>query len=124
MHKERLIRIALRFNILLKELFDVMLRDIADAFDEQQKTKLVVIVVNQLTSLQHKAVNWKCFKGSFRRDLLKKTNLPMTNTGESIVISLGNGPAEVLGFKTEEQIETALIPLMAEVFNDETLNVN
>ena len=48
----------------------------------------------------------------------------MTHTGESIVISLGNEPAEVLGFKTEEQIETALIPLMAEVFNNETLNVN
>ena len=47
----------------------------------------------------------------------------MTNTGESIVISLGNEPAEVLGFKTEEQIETALIPLMAEVFNNETLTV-
>ena len=45
----------------------------------------------------------------------------MANTGESIVISLGNEPAEVLGFKTEEQIETALIPLMAEVFNNETL---
>tara|TARA_B100000700_G_scaffold113772_1_gene127871 strand:- start:93 stop:239 length:147 start_codon:yes stop_codon:yes gene_type:complete len=45
----------------------------------------------------------------------------MTNTAESIVISLGNEPAEVLGFKTEEQIETALIPLMAEVFQKETL---
>ena len=43
----------------------------------------------------------------------------MTNTGESIVISLGNEPAEVLGFNTEEQIEKALIPLMAEVFNNE-----
>ena len=47
----------------------------------------------------------------------------MANTGESIVISLGNEPAEVLGFKTEEQIETALIPLMAEVLNNETLTV-
>ena len=47
----------------------------------------------------------------------------MANTGESIVISLGNEPAEVLGFKTEEQIELALIPLMAEVFNNETLTV-
>ena len=64
------------------------------------------------------------YRGSFRTDLLKKTNLLMTNTGESIVISLGNEPAEVLGFKTEEQIETALIPLMAEVFNNETLTVN
>ena len=47
----------------------------------------------------------------------------MTNSVESIVISLGNEPAEVLGFKTEEQIETALIPLMAEVLNNETLTV-
>ena len=47
----------------------------------------------------------------------------MTNSVESIVISLGNEPAEVLGFKTEEQIETALIPLMAEVFNNEPLTV-
>jgi len=48
----------------------------------------------------------------------------MTNSVESIVISLGNAPAEVLGFKTEEQIETALIPLMAEVFHNETISVN
>ena len=47
----------------------------------------------------------------------------MTNTSESIVISLGNEPAEVLGFKIEEQIETALIPLIAEVFHNETLTV-
>ena len=47
----------------------------------------------------------------------------MTNQVESMVISLGNEPAEILGFKTEEQIETALIPLMAEVFNNETLTV-
>ena len=47
----------------------------------------------------------------------------MTNSVEPIVISLGNEPAEVLGFKTEEQIEAALIPLMAEVFNNETLTV-
>ena len=47
----------------------------------------------------------------------------MTNSVESIVISLGNEPAEVLGFKTEEQIETALIPLMAEVLDNETLTV-
>jgi len=39
LHKERLIRIALKFNFLLKELFDVMPRDIADAFDEQQKNE-------------------------------------------------------------------------------------
>ena len=47
----------------------------------------------------------------------------MTNSVESIVISLGNVPAEVLGFKTENQLETVLIPLMAEVFNNETLTV-
>ena len=47
----------------------------------------------------------------------------MTHSVESIVISLGNEPAEVLGFKTEEQIETALIPLMAEVFHNETISV-
>ena len=47
----------------------------------------------------------------------------MTNQVESMVISLGNEPAEILGFKTEEQIETALIPLMAEVLNNETLTV-
>tara|TARA_Y100001968_G_scaffold217884_1_gene200464 strand:+ start:322 stop:465 length:144 start_codon:yes stop_codon:yes gene_type:complete len=46
----------------------------------------------------------------------------MTNTVESIVISLGNEPAKVLGFKTEEQIETALIPLMAEISHDETIS--
>ena len=48
----------------------------------------------------------------------------MTNPVESMVISLGNEPAEVLGFKTEEQIEKALIPLMAEVFHNETISVN
>ena len=47
----------------------------------------------------------------------------MTIAIESILISLGNEPAEVLGFKTEEQIETALIPLMADVLNDETIAV-
>ena len=48
----------------------------------------------------------------------------MTHSVESIVISLGNEPAEILGFKTEEQIETALIPLMAEVLHDETISIN
>ena len=47
----------------------------------------------------------------------------MTYLDESIVISLGNEPAEVLGFKTEDQIEAALIPLMAEVFHNETISV-
>ena len=50
-------------------------------------------------------------------------NYLMTNSVESIVISLGNEPAEALGFKTEEQIETALIPLMAEVFQNETISI-
>ena len=44
----------------------------------------------------------------------------MTNSVEKKITSLGNEPAEALGFKTEEQIETALIPLMAEVFQDKT----
>ena len=48
----------------------------------------------------------------------------MTNPVGSIAISLGNEPAEVLGFKTEEQIEIALIPLMAEAFHNETISVN
>ena len=47
----------------------------------------------------------------------------MTNSVETIVISLGNEPAEALGFKTEEQIESALIPLMAEVFHDKNISV-
>ena len=47
----------------------------------------------------------------------------MTNPVEPIVISLGNEPAEILGFKTEEQVETALIPLMVEVFDNETLTL-
>ena len=45
----------------------------------------------------------------------------MTNSVETIVISLGNEPAEALGFKTEEQIESALILLMAYVFHDKTI---
>ena len=48
----------------------------------------------------------------------------MTKPVESILSSLGNEPAEVLGFKTEEQIETALVPLMEEVFTKETISVN
>ena len=47
----------------------------------------------------------------------------MTNSVETFVISLGNEPAEALGFKTEEQIERALIPLMAEVHHDKTISV-
>ena len=90
---------------------------------QRPKTKVVVTVVNKLTSLQHKAINCKCFRGNFHTDLFRTANYLMTNSVESIVISLGNEPAEVLGFKTEEQIETALIPLMAEVFNNETLTV-
>ena len=44
----------------------------------------------------------------------------MINSGESIVISLGNEAPDVLGFKTEEQIEIALIPLMADALLDAT----
>ena len=47
----------------------------------------------------------------------------MNSSVETIVISLWNEPAEVLGFKTEEQIETALITLMAEVFDNEANSV-
>ncbi len=47
----------------------------------------------------------------------------MTNSVESIKISLGDEPAEVLGFKTEEQIEIALVPLMEEVFDNETIAI-
>ena len=90
---------------------------------QRPKTKVVVTVVNKLTSLQHKPINCKCFRGNFHTDLKNTTNQLMTNSVESIVISLGNEPAEVLGFKTENQLETVLIPLMAEVFNNETLTV-
>ena len=48
----------------------------------------------------------------------------MANSIESIVISLGNEPAEVLGFKTEEQIEEALIPLMEEFFREKNSSVS
>jgi len=44
----------------------------------------------------------------------------MTKSVESIVISLGDEPPELLGFKTEEQIEIALIPLMADSLLDAT----
>ena len=47
----------------------------------------------------------------------------MTNSVETLVMSLGNEPAEALGFKTEEQIETALIPLMADIIYDKTASV-
>ena len=48
----------------------------------------------------------------------------MTNLVKSFVMSLGDEPAEVLGFKTEEQIESALIPLMAEVFHNKPFPLN
>ena len=48
----------------------------------------------------------------------------MTNSVETIVLSLGNEPPEALGFKTQEQIEIALIPLMAEVLHDKTILSN
>ena len=47
----------------------------------------------------------------------------MINSVESIVISLGNEPSDVLGFTSEEQIEAALIPLMADVLQDEAIRV-
>ena len=47
----------------------------------------------------------------------------MTHSVETIVISLGNEPAEALGFKTEEQIERALIPLMEDVFHDKSISL-
>tara|TARA_Y100001968_G_C19157532_1_gene619170 strand:- start:330 stop:485 length:156 start_codon:yes stop_codon:yes gene_type:complete len=47
----------------------------------------------------------------------------MTNSVETIFISIGNEPAEPLGFKTEEQIEAALIPLMAAIIHDETFYI-
>ena len=46
----------------------------------------------------------------------------MTNSFKSIVISLGDEPPELLGFKTEEQIEIALIPLMADALQDENIS--
>ena len=49
----------------------------------------------------------------------------MTNSVESFAISLGNESADVLGFKTEEQLEKALIPLMADIFfHDDNISVN
>ena len=47
----------------------------------------------------------------------------MTNTVEKIVVSLGNEPPEALGYKTEDQIETALIPLMADIIHEEIVSV-
>ena len=47
----------------------------------------------------------------------------MTNSVKSLVISLGNESAELLGFETEEQIEIALIPLMENVSQDEPISV-
>ena len=43
----------------------------------------------------------------------------MANSVESTLISLGKESAEVLGFKTEEEIEIALIPLMADIIPEE-----
>ena len=49
----------------------------------------------------------------------------MTKSVKSIAISLGNESSEVLGFKTEEQIEKALVPLMEYIIHDKTIsNVN
>ena len=45
----------------------------------------------------------------------------MTNSVESTFISLGKETAEILGFKTEEQIEIALIPLMEDIIPEEMI---
>ena len=45
----------------------------------------------------------------------------MKDSVETIVMSLGDEPAEALGFKTEEQIEIALIPLMAESLHNKNI---
>ena len=71
----------------------------------------------------NKTFNCKYFRDNFQTDLSKTANQLITNSVETIFISLGNERTEVLGFKTEEQIETALIPLMSEVFNNEPLTV-
>ena len=47
----------------------------------------------------------------------------MTNSVEKTFIYLGNEPPDVLGFKTEEQIEIALIPLMADLVKDELMPI-
>ena len=47
----------------------------------------------------------------------------MKSQEESNLISLGNETAEGLGFKTESQVETALIPLMADVFSDKIIKL-
>ena len=54
---------------------------------------------------------------------MKTGDQSMTNSVETTLISLGNEPAEALGFKTEEQIEIALIPLMEEVLKDKSISV-
>ena len=82
--------------------------------------KEAVNIVGQLTSVQHKTINYKCFRSNF---CMNTSNQAMTNPVKSMVISLGNEPAEALGFKTEEQIETALLPLMEEIFTNETIPV-
>tara|TARA_Y100001968_G_C19413542_1_gene747673 strand:- start:548 stop:691 length:144 start_codon:yes stop_codon:yes gene_type:complete len=47
----------------------------------------------------------------------------MKDSDELNVISLGNEPADVLGFNTEAQLEKALRPLMEDVFNDKLIAV-
>tara|TARA_Y100001968_G_C19269611_1_gene673538 strand:+ start:601 stop:750 length:150 start_codon:yes stop_codon:yes gene_type:complete len=48
----------------------------------------------------------------------------MPNSVETIAVSLGNETAEVLGYKTEEQIEKALIPLMADIIYEKSFPSN
>ena len=94
-----------------------MLRDTADAFEEKlsegESSCEYFLLINFSSTQNYK---FKYFRVNFHTDLQKTTNQPMTNSVESIVISLGKETAEVLGFKTEEQIESALIPLISEAF--------
>ena len=48
----------------------------------------------------------------------------MTNTGESIAISLGNEPAEVFGFKNEEKGAEAIVTKYEEKIREEIKKEN
>tara|TARA_Y100001968_G_scaffold77862_1_gene69152 strand:+ start:14802 stop:14945 length:144 start_codon:yes stop_codon:yes gene_type:complete len=45
----------------------------------------------------------------------------MNSQTHETVISLGDEPKDVLGFKTEEELEAALFPLMLEIFPTENM---
>ena len=45
----------------------------------------------------------------------------MNSQTHETVISLGDEPKDVLGFKTEEELEAALLPLMLEIIPDENI---